>query len=138
MPSSHGRMISAVSGRTTIRPSHVSVQPMASGKPGRMLGCTHRVRGFGGDARPTAVIADLSLVDAVEDAAIGEVGRLGFLPAAELPVDGHQGDILELRAVLRKELRIPRPEVMLADQVLGPRAVEEPQVLFGRRAGLVA
>src|SRR5687768_341121 len=102
---------------------------MASGKPGRMLGRTQRDLGLGVAARLATVIG-LALVDAVEDAAVGEVGGLGLLPAAELPVDGDQRDILELRAVLGEELGVPRPEVVLADQVLGARAVEEAQVLL--------
>src|SRR4051812_45371037 len=99
---------------------------MASGKPGRMLGCFQRERGFPArGARAAAVIEDLALVDTVENAAVGEVRRLGLLPAAELAVDGHQGQLLELRAVLRQGPRVAGPEVVLADQILGQRAVEE-------------
>src|SRR3990167_7532609 len=95
-PNSQGRAARA------IRVSQVRVQPMASGKPGRMLGCFQGVRGFAGEARAAAVTGRTSaLVDAVEDAAVGEVRRLSLLPAAELVVDRHHPNVPELGTVLR-------------------------------------
>src|SRR3990167_2072723 len=115
-PSSQGRTTSATSGRTTIRPSQVRVHPMASGKPGRMLGCFQgalfeRKRGFAGEARAAAVTGRASaLVDAVEDAAVGEMRRLRLLPAAELVVDRHHRNAPELGPVLRQGVGVARAE----------------------------
>src|SRR5688572_17720319 len=67
-----------------------------------------------------------ALVDRVEDPAVLEVDRLGLPPPAEL-TDRHHRDALE-PGVLGQRLVVARAVVVLADDVLGQRAVEEVEI----------
>jgi hypothetical protein len=95
----------------------VTVKPSAGQNPGRTLGSRSLGRLSG---RPSA-----GLVDLIEQAAVGEEGRLGLAPAAEVRVDVRQRELGEARAVLGQRLRIARPIVVLGDDVLRLGRVEE-------------
>ena len=122
-PNSHGRITSAASGTTTIRPSQITLMPKHTGKPGSALGATQRVR--------TALIARLLLGwragrDLIEHPAIAELGRLGGFPAAEA-ADVKGLDFRERRRELRRHRRITRAVEMLGHQFLarlGPEVVQ--------------
>ena len=84
------------------------------------------------DARPTGV------VDLVEHAAVGEVGFLRLLPAAEHLVDGDQVELGEALEVGRVGVLGPdRPVVVLGGQPLAGRRVEVLEVGLGDLAGAV-
>src|SRR5258708_12337052 len=71
-------------------------------------------------------------VDLVEDAAIGEMGRLGLPPAAEQLVDGEERDLWELLGIARCNLLQARPVEVARGEVLALLAVEEGEIGLGR------
>jgi hypothetical protein len=70
----------------------------------------------------------------VEAAAVLEVGILRLLPAAEDLVDGDQPDRGEGLGVLRRDLLVDRPVVVLAGNVLAFFGLEVLQIGFGELA----
>ncbi len=82
---------------------------------------------FIGASLGSPAISFSRLVDLVEHAAIGEMRRLRLAPAAEIPVDGDQGNGGKRAAILGQDRDIARAVEILRLDLLRLRRIEEIQ-----------
>src|SRR4051794_14525102 len=94
-PSPAALATSAAMGARRMSPSQVRVSPRDNPNPGSTRRCARApIR-----PRTSVVTSSPRLVDPVEDALVGEMLRLGRLPAAEHLVDGEELELGELAGV---------------------------------------